>query len=137
MLGLAEGSIRSFVLENDPVPRALLSVDPTFTALKNSRPGAALLQLRHWLLGPGVPLTPDRFLADNVGEVNLLRWAPDSGHRVRISFCELSVRRAAAGCLLAFSKTVICSSSLCFCSLHLIQSPIACKSHSKAGTYLG
>lgn len=83
MLGLPEGSMRSFVLENDPVPRALLSVDPTFTALKNSRPGAALLQLRHWLLGPGVPLTPDRFLADNVGEVNLLRWAPDTGHRVR------------------------------------------------------
>lgn len=74
--------MRSFVLENDPVPRALLSIDPTFTALKNSRPGAALLQLRHWLLGPGVPLTPDRFLADNIGEVNLLRWTPDSGHKV-------------------------------------------------------
>ena len=82
MLGLPEGSMRSFVLENDPVPRALLSIDPTFTALKNSAPGSALLRLRHWLLGPGVPLTPDRFLADNVGEVNLLRWTPDSGHKV-------------------------------------------------------
>lgn len=85
VLGLPEGSIRSFVLENDPVPRALLSVDPTFTALKNSRPGAALLRLRSWLLGPSVPLTPDRFLADNVGEVNLLRWTPDAGHRVSLS----------------------------------------------------
>ena len=73
------------MLENDPVPRALLSVDPTFTALKQSRPGAALLQLRHWLLGPGVPLTPERFLADNVGDVHLIKWSPDSGHKVSAS----------------------------------------------------
>lgn len=85
VLGLPEGSVRSFVLENDPVPRALLSVDPTYTALRNSQPGAALLRLRSWLLGPGVPLTPDRFLADNVGEVNLLRWTPDGGHRVGLA----------------------------------------------------
>ena len=73
------------MLENDPVPRALLSVDPTFTALKQSRPGAALLQLRHWLLGPGVPLTPERFLADNVGDVHLIKWSPDSGHKASAS----------------------------------------------------
>lgn len=74
--------MQTFVLENDPVPRALLSVDPTFTALKQSRPGAALLQLRHWLLGPGVPLTPERFLADNVGDVHLICWNADAGHMV-------------------------------------------------------
>lgn len=82
MLGLQKGSLQSFVLENDPVPRALLSVDPTFTALKQSRLGAALLQLRHSFLGPGVPLTPERFLADNVGQVNLIRWTPETGHKV-------------------------------------------------------
>ena len=77
MLGLAEGSIRSFVLENDPVPRALLSVDPTFTALKNSRPGAALLQLRHWLLGPGVPLTPEAEQQDDRPiELGARHWPP-------------------------------------------------------------
>jgi hypothetical protein len=32
-LGLPPDSISSFVLEMDPVPRALLSVDPTFQAI--------------------------------------------------------------------------------------------------------
>jgi len=82
MLGLQKGSLQSFVLENDPVPRALLSVDPTFTAFKQSRLGSALLKLRHSFLGPGVPLTPERFLADNVGQVNLIRWTPETGHKV-------------------------------------------------------
>lgn len=35
-LGLPPDAINSFVLEMDPVPRALLSVDPTFQALSVS-----------------------------------------------------------------------------------------------------
>jgi hypothetical protein len=37
-LGLPPDAINSFVLEMDPVPRALLSVDPTFQALSVSDP---------------------------------------------------------------------------------------------------
>jgi hypothetical protein len=32
-LGLPGHAVRSFVLENDPVPRALLTVDPTFNMI--------------------------------------------------------------------------------------------------------
>ena len=83
VLGLERSAIRNYVLENDPVPRALLSIDPTFTALKQNRAGAAFLQLRQWLVGP-TALTPDRFLADNVGEVHLLKWSAEHGHQVII-----------------------------------------------------
>jgi hypothetical protein len=36
-LALPHDAVSSFVLEMDPVPRALLSVDPTFQALSVSR----------------------------------------------------------------------------------------------------
>ena len=83
VLGLKRSAIRNYVLENDPVPRALLSIDPAFTFLKQNRAGAAFLQLRQWLVGP-TALTPERFLADNVGEVHLLKWSAEHGHEVRI-----------------------------------------------------
>ena len=35
---MAPNSVRNYVLDNDPVPRALLSVDPTFEALKDWMP---------------------------------------------------------------------------------------------------
>lgn len=94
VLGLKRSAIRSYVLENDPVPRALLSIDPTFTALKNNRAGSAFLQLRQLFMG-STALTPDRFLADNVGEVHLIKWTAEEGHEVHIPskrFSALSIQ---------------------------------------------
>lgn len=82
-IGLPPSAVQGFVLENDPVPRALLAADPAFAALKKSAAGDALLRMRQWLLGPGVPLTPTRFLADTVGDLHLVRWSADAGHTVR------------------------------------------------------
>ncbi len=45
-LGLPASAVRSFVLDNDPVPRAMLSADPAFALLKQSAPVAWLLQAR-------------------------------------------------------------------------------------------
>lgn len=45
-LGLPESAVRSFVLDNDPVPRAMLSADPAFALLKQSAPVSWLLQVR-------------------------------------------------------------------------------------------
>jgi hypothetical protein len=119
MLGLQKGALQSFVLENDPVPRALLSVDPTFTAFKQTGLGAALLQLRHFFLGPGVPLTPERFLADNVGQVNLIRWTPETGHKVS-PHDSLSLFRAAAVNITEGSLHEV-RRVLAQCSVHIIQ----------------
>ena len=74
--------MHSFVLDNDPVPRAMLSVDPTFAMLKNAAPVSWLLEARRRLLGDGAALTPERFLYENAGEVYLIRWSPDSGQKV-------------------------------------------------------
>ena len=62
--------MRSFVLEGDVVPRALLASDPSFTLLKRWSLVRGGLQLREWLFGSGVPLSPTRFLYDTVGQVN-------------------------------------------------------------------
>lgn len=48
-LGLPASAMRSFVLDNDPVPRAMLSADPAFALLKQSAPVAWLLQAREFL----------------------------------------------------------------------------------------
>lgn len=40
-------------------------------------------QARRAIFGEGAALTPDRFLFGNVGEVHLIRWSPEHGHRVR------------------------------------------------------
>lgn len=53
-LGLPESAVRSFVLDNDPVPRAMLSADPTFALLKQSAPVSWLLQVRG---NPALPHT--------------------------------------------------------------------------------
>lgn len=45
-LGLPASAVRSFVLDNDPVPRAMLSADPAFALLKQSAPVSWLLQVR-------------------------------------------------------------------------------------------
>ena len=46
LLSLPPGAVRSFVLDNDPVPRAMLSVDPTFAMLKQSAPMSWVLEAR-------------------------------------------------------------------------------------------
>lgn len=76
--GLPQGCVKSFVLDNDPIPRAMLSVDPTFALLKQSTPVSLLLETRRRLFGSGASFTPERFLYENVGEV--------SGHGATNSF---------------------------------------------------
>lgn len=54
------------------MPRALLSADPAFLALKQSPAVAGLLRLREQWLGQGV-LSPTRFLFHPAGNVYLVR----------------------------------------------------------------
>ena len=75
-------SVTSFFAEGDPVPRWLLSSDPTFAAAASFPPLAAALAARSWLLGPSAPLTTTRFLFEPAGECYLLSWSPSAGHRV-------------------------------------------------------
>jgi hypothetical protein len=77
VLGLPLHALRNFALENDPVPRALLSVDPTFEMIKQWDTAKALLQLRERLVGKGSPLSTDRFLFETVGELYLIKWTPE------------------------------------------------------------
>ena len=75
-------SMRSFVLEGDVIPRAMLSSDPSFTLLKRWSVVRAGLQLRETLFGSGVPLSPSRFLFDSVGDTYLIRWDAKTGPQV-------------------------------------------------------
>eukprot|EP00879_Flechtneria_rotunda_P013120 GHRR01013703.1.p1 GENE.GHRR01013703.1~~GHRR01013703.1.p1 ORF type:complete len:350 (+),score=101.70 GHRR01013703.1:1725-2774(+) len=81
-LHLPPDTIRDFVLEHDPVPRALLSVDPAFQMLKGWSAVKGLLQLRELLAGEGSPLSPTRFLFEAVGQVYLVRWTQEGGSEV-------------------------------------------------------
>ena len=56
------------------MPRALLSADPAFMALKQAPAVAGLLHLREQWLGGGA-LSPARFLFHPAGDVYLVRWA--------------------------------------------------------------
>ncbi|KAF5827295.1 hypothetical protein DUNSADRAFT_988 [Dunaliella salina] len=93
VLGLPDGAIRSFVQQHDPIPRVLLTADPTYHAMVRFIPGMQqLLQLRGWLLG-GAPgsmagdaadargtaavLTPSRFMFENVGSIYLIKGGPE------------------------------------------------------------
>lgn len=69
-MNLPDGSVKSFVLDNDPIPRAMLSVDPTFALFKQSAPLSSLLEARKRLFGSGASFTPERFLYENVGDVS-------------------------------------------------------------------
>ncbi|KAL4439045.1 hypothetical protein ABPG77_006982 [Micractinium sp. CCAP 211/92] len=82
-LRLPLDSVRNYVLQDDPVPRALLSADPAFLALKSSPAVAGLLRLREQWLGQGV-LSPTRFLFHPAGDVFLIRWSAERGHTVRL-----------------------------------------------------
>jgi hypothetical protein len=68
---------RNFILQNDPIPRALLSVDPTYQLLAGLPGVQSLLELRAWLAAgdSAAPmLSPNRFLFETVGEVRALAW---------------------------------------------------------------
>ena len=75
-------AVTSFFAEGDPVPRWLLSSDPTFAAAARFPPLAAALAARSWLFGPSAPLTTGRFLFEPAGECYLLSWSPSGGHGV-------------------------------------------------------
>jgi hypothetical protein len=76
-LGLPADAVRSFVLEHDPVPRALLSADPTFELARRIGAVKGLLALRELLAGAGAALSPGRFLFEAVGQVHLIKWTPE------------------------------------------------------------
>lgn len=65
------------------MPRALLSADPAFLALKQAPAVAGLLRLREQWLGGGA-LSPTRFLFHPAGDVFLVRWSAEGGHSVRL-----------------------------------------------------
>lgn len=74
-LGAPPAAALNWVLEHDPVPRALLTADPTLAAARAALPGLdALLALRGAVLGEGAPLSSGRFLYESVGELMLVRW---------------------------------------------------------------
>jgi hypothetical protein len=76
-------SVAQYVLEGDPVPRALLSADPTFASLKKQGGlFSAALALNQRLFGEGSPLTPSRFLFEPLGVVKLVRWSAAGGSEV-------------------------------------------------------
>ena len=81
-LDMPTSSMRSFVLEGDVIPRAMLSSDPSFTLLKRWSVVRAGLQLRETLFGSGVPLSSSRFLFDSVGDTFLIRWDAKTGPQV-------------------------------------------------------
>lgn len=67
---------RGFVLQHDPVPRALVTADPYFRALARVGPVATLLAARRALLGDGGMLSEGRFVYENVGQTLLMSWQP-------------------------------------------------------------
>ncbi len=100
LLNLPPGTVRSFVLDNDPVPRAMLSVDPTFAMLKQSAPMSWVLEARRAFLGSNVSFTPEKFLYENVGDVRLRSWPFMPFHNPcssTVHSLELSVKRGWTG----------------------------------------
>lgn len=84
LLGLPASSLRSFVLDSDPIPRAMLSIDPTFAFVKQWPAVKSIMQLGRWFTGQQspAPVTPARFMYNNVGEVYLIKWTVGQGHKV-------------------------------------------------------
>lgn len=77
-LGLPQHAMQHYVLDQDPVPRAMLSVDPTLSFLKQVA-GLPLDAVPRSLLGG----TPVRFLFDlPMGEVYLLKLDQQRVHRL-------------------------------------------------------
>lgn len=78
-LGLAPDAMQHYVLDQDPVPRAMLSVDPTLSVLKQFVGLQSLVDAPRSFLGG----TPVRFLFDlPMGEVYLLKLDQQRVHRL-------------------------------------------------------
>ncbi|KAK9841107.1 hypothetical protein WJX74_000038 [Apatococcus lobatus] len=82
VLGMRSAAIQNFVLENDPIPRAMLSVDPSFVYLKRFSAVQSLLEFRERWLGGQAIFSPKRFLYENVGDVHLILWRSRHGLQV-------------------------------------------------------
>jgi pimeloyl-ACP methyl ester carboxylesterase len=82
-IGLSGTSVRNYILDNDPIPRAMLAADPAFSALKENNIIKSLLQLRERMAGKGASFTPERFLFQPAGAVHLIKWSADRGQTVR------------------------------------------------------
>lgn len=82
VLGMRSASIQNFVLENDPIPRAMLSVDPSFVYMKRFSAVQSLLEFRERWLGGQAIFSPKRFLYENVGDVHLILWRSRNGLQV-------------------------------------------------------
>jgi len=82
LMGLDPSAIKCFCLDNDPVPRSMLAVDPAYSFLKQTQLGSRLLGWRESLWGGDGPLTSKRFLFEPVGRHFLIRWDPESGSRL-------------------------------------------------------
>ena len=84
LLGLPAASLRSFVLDSDPIPRAMLSIDPTFAFVKQWPAVKNIMQVGRWFMGQQtpVPVSPAKFMYNNVGEVYLIKWTVGQGHKV-------------------------------------------------------
>lgn len=78
-LGLPPAALQHYVLDQDPVPRAMLSVDPTLSVLKQLVGLQPLLDAQRSMFGG----TPARFLMDlPMGEVYLLKLDQQRVHRL-------------------------------------------------------
>lgn len=78
-LGLPPHAMQHYVLDQDPVPRAMLSVDPTLSLLKQVVGLQGLVDAPRNFLGG----TPVRFLFDlPMGEVYLLKLDQERVHRL-------------------------------------------------------
>jgi len=82
-LGLKPSTIKHFCLDDDPVPRLLLAVDPAYSLFRRSSWGEQLLNWRQSLFGESSgPFTMSRFLFEPIGRLFLVRWNPTYGTRL-------------------------------------------------------
>ena len=84
LLSLPPAGLRSFVLDSDPIPRAMLSIDPTFAFVKQWPAVKSVMQIGRWFTGQQgpAPVTLGRFMYNSVGEVYLIKWTVGHGHKV-------------------------------------------------------
>jgi len=83
IVGLKPSTIQHFCLDDDPVPRILLAVDPAYSLFRRSSWGEQLLNFRESLLGGrSGPFTMNRFLFEPIGRLFLIRWNPTHGTRL-------------------------------------------------------
>ena len=62
----------------------MLSVDPSLAFFKQWPGMGYVLQIRQWFQGQSPVAAPDaaKFMYSNVGEVHLITWSVDVGHKV-------------------------------------------------------